>query len=274
MRAEMSAKKGTFGSRSVSVAEASTSLLGTGAIPITNSLDAVPVYSGGPLEKEATHIVATLVAVLTITAAVVLPVVLAYIAGTKDAVGAPPGDGITYGILAAASSVLLLGFIWGCCCSWNMRLGLTANLIGKIVPLFLSVALKDDQDNPQHANEVEAKVHQMNVRSSKTANPAKLMARSGVICTDSTMPSKNGPGQVPLRIYRPEAAASSSSALKPAPCLIYLHGGGWVVGGTARNTLYSPHDLICCELAGKIGCVVILPDYRKAPTHKFPASKM
>lgn len=76
---------------------------------------------------------------------------------------------------------------------------------------------------------------------------------------DRTIAGSHGP--IPLRIYRgmdaPEVEASA---------LLYIHGGGWVIG-----TLES-HDEICRWFANIGACVVICPDYRLAPEHKFPAS--
>ncbi|MEM9558330.1 MAG: alpha/beta hydrolase [Acidobacteriota bacterium] len=51
-----------------------------------------------------------------------------------------------------------------------------------------------------------------------------------------------------------------------APALIYLHGGGWVLGG-----LESHHHL-ACVLAARARCVVLVVDYRLAPEHPFPAA--
>ncbi|TFH83670.1 alpha/beta hydrolase [Pseudomonas kribbensis] len=64
-------------------------------------------------------------------------------------------------------------------------------------------------------------------------------------------------GAVPVRAYRPPAASPS--------CVVYLHGGGWVVGGL------DSHDFICCELAMALGAMVVAVDYRLAPEHPFPA---
>jgi acetyl esterase len=66
-------------------------------------------------------------------------------------------------------------------------------------------------------------------------------------------------GEVPLRLYRPPDVE------RPAPALVFAHGGGWTLG-----TLDSADD-ICRELAARVGCVVVSVDYRLAPEHPFPA---
>jgi acetyl esterase len=64
-------------------------------------------------------------------------------------------------------------------------------------------------------------------------------------------------GSIRMRLYDPGSA-------KPAPCLIYFHGGGWVLGGL------DSHDRVCRELALAAGALVAAVDYRLAPEHSFP----
>jgi acetyl esterase len=66
-------------------------------------------------------------------------------------------------------------------------------------------------------------------------------------------------GEIPVRIYQPQGAGVK-------PVLVYLHGGGWVIG-----TLDS-YDATCRELAQGAGCVVVSVDYRLAPEHRYPAA--
>jgi len=47
--------------------------------------------------------------------------------------------------------------------------------------------------------------------------------------------------------------------------LLYLHGGGYVSGSGAN---YLP---LAAEISTAAGCVVLLPDYRLAPEHRFPS---
>lgn len=50
-----------------------------------------------------------------------------------------------------------------------------------------------------------------------------------------------------------------------AQFILYLHGGGFVVGGL------DSHDDVCAELADASGLQVIAVDYRMAPEHRWPA---
>ena len=64
--------------------------------------------------------------------------------------------------------------------------------------------------------------------------------------------------EIPVRVYRPGDGASY-------PILVYLHGGGWVVGNL------DSHDVICRALANMADCVVLSVDYRMSPEVRFPA---
>lgn len=66
------------------------------------------------------------------------------------------------------------------------------------------------------------------------------------------------PRSVAARLYRPLDSAT--------PLLVYLHGGGWVVGG-----LHS-HDRVCRRLAASAEVAVLAVDYRLAPENVFPAA--
>ena len=69
-------------------------------------------------------------------------------------------------------------------------------------------------------------------------------------------------GPIPLRLYRP-AGVDADSVL---PCLVFMHGGGWVFGNL------ESHDGLCCRLANASGACVVAIDYRLAPEHPFPAA--
>ncbi len=68
---------------------------------------------------------------------------------------------------------------------------------------------------------------------------------------------QRSPGGVPVRVYEPLYPRGST--------LIYLHGGGWVVGDV------ETHDPLCRRVANATGARVVSVDYRLAPEHPFPA---
>jgi acetyl esterase len=76
--------------------------------------------------------------------------------------------------------------------------------------------------------------------------------------SDRTIPGPGG--EIPIRIYTPAGTGSG-----PLPCLIYYHGGGWVLGDIDGT------DNICRMVANRTGCKIASVGYRLAPEHKFPA---
>lgn len=65
-------------------------------------------------------------------------------------------------------------------------------------------------------------------------------------------------GGVPARLYRPNDRDDLG-------LLVFLHGGGWVLGNV------ETHDNLCRILANSSGQAVLSVDYRLAPEHQFPA---
>jgi acetyl esterase/lipase len=66
-------------------------------------------------------------------------------------------------------------------------------------------------------------------------------------------------GDVPCRLYR-------SDAMEKPPLLLYLHGGGFVLGGL------DSHDDVCAEICDGAEAAVVAVEYRLAPEHPFPAA--
>jgi acetyl esterase len=52
----------------------------------------------------------------------------------------------------------------------------------------------------------------------------------------------------------------------PRGAVLYLHGGGWVLGGLEQS------DAVCRALVQASNCDLISVDYRLAPEHPFPAA--
>jgi acetyl esterase len=66
-------------------------------------------------------------------------------------------------------------------------------------------------------------------------------------------------GEIPLKVFTPGGNG-------PFPVLVYYHGGGWVIGGP------DVYESSARALVNAANCVVVMPAYRKAPEHKFPAA--
>jgi acetyl esterase len=73
--------------------------------------------------------------------------------------------------------------------------------------------------------------------------------------------SIQGPGgPLAMRLYR------SSQAQTQQACILYLHGGGMVIGNL------DSHDGLCARLCKESQVAVMALDYRLAPEHPFPAA--
>ncbi|MDP6531354.1 MAG: alpha/beta hydrolase fold domain-containing protein [Arenicellales bacterium] len=66
-------------------------------------------------------------------------------------------------------------------------------------------------------------------------------------------------GDIALRCYLPTTDS-------PLPVLVYLHGGGWVVGSL------DSHDRIMRRLAADSGAAVVGVNYSLSPEYKFPVA--
>jgi acetyl esterase len=64
----------------------------------------------------------------------------------------------------------------------------------------------------------------------------------------------------------PRRARLYASGTDARPALLYLHGGGFVIGSL------ETHDSLCRQLALRSGWAVVALDYRLAPEHPFPAA--
>ena len=72
--------------------------------------------------------------------------------------------------------------------------------------------------------------------------------------SDCVIPTRDG--SVAGRLFRPQTGTQG--------LIVYLHGGGWVVG-----TL-DDYDALARNLVARSGCALLLVDYRLAPEHPFP----
>merc|ERR1711893_529439 len=87
---------------------------------------------------------------------------------------------------------------------------------------------------------------------------AEAEPRAMAVQNDLTCPGPAGP--IPLRFYDPRAER------EPGPCVLFFHGGGFVIGDL------EVYDALCTEIAHHLDLPVVSVDYRLAPEHPFPAA--
>lgn len=80
-----------------------------------------------------------------------------------------------------------------------------------------------------------------------------------VTTEDFTISATDPARMIPARRYR------CLQQKHPEAGVLYLHGGGFVLGGL------DSHDDVCAEMAAKTGIDVVSIDYRLAPEHLHPA---
>lgn len=98
----------------------------------------------------------------------------------------------------------------------------------------------------------------------------ELRARMPVTPLESTdevnienleIPGYESGGYTPtIRVYKPASGTSEDT-------LIWIHGGGFVVGSVYDN------DAMCVQLVKHVRCNVVSVDWRLAPEHPFPAGQ-
>jgi len=81
----------------------------------------------------------------------------------------------------------------------------------------------------------------------------------GVSVIDEALPAAQPTRHLRLRRHGVASA-------RPGVALLYLHGGGFVVGGL------DSHDDVCAELCAAAAIDVVSLDYRLAPEHPYPAA--
>ncbi len=87
---------------------------------------------------------------------------------------------------------------------------------------------------------------------------AEAEPRPMAVQKDLTCP---GPaGDIPLRFYDVKADRG------PGPCVVFIHGGGFVIGDI------EVYNSLCTEISHRLDLPVVSVEYRLAPEHPFPAA--
>ena len=68
------------------------------------------------------------------------------------------------------------------------------------------------------------------------------------------------------RLLVPHRRPPAGVALDSRLALLWIHGGGLVIGGAAQD------DRFCAETARELGITVVSAEYRLAPEHPYPAA--
>ena len=139
------------------------------------------------------------------------------------------------------------------------------DVLSKINPQMKAVLAKEDE-LAGDANDTSVGFEQM--RKNYVAGRA-FWAEGGPVMAEHLDAAVAGPyGDIPVRYYYPtEAAAAALGGAAPAqPAIVYVHGGGFVLGNL------DTHDRVCRVLADHAGVPVVAVDYRLSPEAKFPSA--
>lgn len=67
-------------------------------------------------------------------------------------------------------------------------------------------------------------------------------------------------GRIPVYLIGPDEVREYANVI------LYLHGAGWVFGS------FHTHEKLVRELVSRTGCVVVFPEYSRAPEAKYPTA--
>jgi acetyl esterase len=115
-----------------------------------------------------------------------------------------------------------------------------------------------EANRPPYENGTPVQAREMYLAARFVSNPEPPELESA---RDVSIPAPHG--AIPARIYTPKKLRNKDGL---APCLVFFHGGGWVIGNL------DSHDVVCRKLAHEGELIVISVDYRLAPEHRFPAA--
>lgn len=90
--------------------------------------------------------------------------------------------------------------------------------------------------------------------------PAPDPASASVEMSVRVIPGSNSAPDLQVIVYRPPELTEA------APCVLHLHGGGFVMGSAAA--MEGPHRMVSAALR----CVIVTVDYRLAPEVVFPGA--
>ncbi len=107
--------------------------------------------------------------------------------------------------------------------------------------------------NREDLPQVRASLSQMN-----TQMAAMIPEFPSISVNERHVPGPQGAPDVRVLIYLPKHVST------PTPALLWIHGGGYVIGNAEQG------DLQAKTIASTVGCAVVSVDYRLAPETPFP----
>jgi acetyl esterase/lipase len=114
----------------------------------------------------------------------------------------------------------------------------------------------------QRATAAAVPLYEQTLAEARAADLASIRAGSGPVehveqVVDRTFAGPDD--ERPVRVYRPASTG-------PLPVVVYFFGGGWTLGSI------DTADAVARRLAIAVPAVVVVPGYRLAPEHPFPAA--
>ncbi|OTG81051.1 alpha/beta hydrolase [Acinetobacter sp. ANC 4648] len=124
------------------------------------------------------------------------------------------------------------------------------------------------------SEEMQSLVYWSSVYSAADADLDSSRAAYDAMCRHYTLPRdgkidiedhhlENAGQMVDVRLYRPKNIKAPATGW---PCVLYFHGGGFVVGGL------DSHEFLLSYICQDLNIIVLSVDYRLAPEHRFPAA--
>ncbi|MBE7188003.1 MAG: alpha/beta hydrolase [Jatrophihabitans endophyticus] len=119
-----------------------------------------------------------------------------------------------------------------------------------------------DRD-PATVEQARADSREQNAAALAEMDPALVPAGD----EDGEIPADGDAPALPIRILRPATTPGGSEIDRsPMMTIVFLHGGGWVVGDLETHLGHAR------RLCAQVHAVVVMIGYRLAPEHRFPAA--
>ncbi len=107
-------------------------------------------------------------------------------------------------------------------------------------------------------NREQLPVIRAGIEQMRAALAATAATMPGIEVAERGVPGPAGAPEVRVLVYRP------SDVPQPLPALLWIHGGGYVMGSAEQD------DLTVKRLVREVGCAVVSVDYRLAPETPYP----